>query len=165
MHTGKYDLSLQKFQEALDIRISALGPDHVDVSSTQYKMALVHEEKGHMQRALQLCNESLQKAAKVMGNDHPEVRCFLCVFACKFACVCIYVCVCKGAYFCASPRCVILHLYACAPYTRARHKFIHEHTHIHTYIQVIKRRAVKRCMYTHTYVHTYTHTGHQTSGC
>jgi hypothetical protein len=29
MHTGKYDLSLQKFQEALDIRISALGPDHV----------------------------------------------------------------------------------------------------------------------------------------
>ncbi len=77
VHSGKYDLSLQKFQEALDIRISALGPDHVDVSSTQYKMALVHEEKGHMQRALQLCNESLQKAAKVMGNDHPEVRIFM----------------------------------------------------------------------------------------
>lgn len=38
---GKYDMSLSKLQEALDIRIMALGADHIDVSSTQYKMALV----------------------------------------------------------------------------------------------------------------------------
>ncbi len=92
IHTaGKYELSLQKFQEALDIRLSALGPDHVDVSSTQYKMALVHEEKGHTQRALQLCNESLQKAAKVMGSDHPEV--------CVCMCVCVCICMCIRMHF------------------------------------------------------------------
>jgi hypothetical protein len=36
---GKYDLSLSKLQEALDVRIMALGADHMDVSSTQYKVS------------------------------------------------------------------------------------------------------------------------------
>ena len=42
---GKHDLALDKLSEALAIRSNALGPDHVDVSSTQYKMALVYEER------------------------------------------------------------------------------------------------------------------------
>ena len=57
-----------------EIRSQALGADHVDVSSTQYKMALVYEEKQDFRRALPLCEESVSKAAKAMGPDHPEVQ-------------------------------------------------------------------------------------------
>lgn len=104
----KYDESLAKFQESLDIRVVALGPDHIDVSSTQYKMSLVLEEKGDIKKALQMCAESVMKAARVMGQDHPEVslplsHCLslacprlpprVCVFVCIFVTVLARTCV------------------------------------------------------------------------
>jgi len=52
---SKYDLSLSKLQEALDVRIMALGADHMDVSSTQYKVSPQLQSKknsilGHLPR-------------------------------------------------------------------------------------------------------------------
>ena len=44
------------------------------MSSTQYKMALVYEEKQDYRRALPLCDEAVSKAALAMGAEHPEVQ-------------------------------------------------------------------------------------------
>ena len=35
---------MERFKEALAVRVRALGPEHLDAAATQYKMALVYEE-------------------------------------------------------------------------------------------------------------------------
>jgi len=37
------------------------------------QMALVYEEKGDAKTALALCAESVQRAARALGVEHPEV--------------------------------------------------------------------------------------------
>mmetsp|Transcript_67422 Transcript_67422/g.180097 ORF Transcript_67422/g.180097 Transcript_67422/m.180097 type:complete len:88 (+) Transcript_67422:262-525(+) len=61
-----------RFKEAHGLRSRALGPDHPDVGSTEYKMALVCEEMQDVASALSLCHQALTKAVKCYGQDHPE---------------------------------------------------------------------------------------------
>ena len=44
------------------------------MSSTQYKMALVYEEQQEFMQAFSHCADSVAKAERVMGSDHPEVQ-------------------------------------------------------------------------------------------
>jgi len=71
---GRYEEALEEHSKVLDIRVSALGPDHEDVADTKYNMAAVHKKRGEREVAKQLLLECEAIFAKVFGADHDKTR-------------------------------------------------------------------------------------------
>ena len=69
-NTAYNDEALKLFEQALAIRMQALGPDHVDTVDTMHNMAMVHGRTGNHDEALRLFEQALAIAIKAFGPDH-----------------------------------------------------------------------------------------------
>jgi len=67
---GKLEEALTMHQEALDIRLKALGPDHTDTADSYNNIALVLNDQGKLEEALALYQLALDIKLKALGPDH-----------------------------------------------------------------------------------------------
>jgi tetratricopeptide (TPR) repeat protein len=68
--TGKLEDSERLFNEALQKR-RAEGPDHPDVASTLYQLALLQKDEGKNVEAIGSMSEAVAIWRRVLGDDHP----------------------------------------------------------------------------------------------
>mmetsp|Transcript_19460 Transcript_19460/g.30459 ORF Transcript_19460/g.30459 Transcript_19460/m.30459 type:complete len:143 (-) Transcript_19460:265-693(-) len=70
---GKLEDAVAAHNEALAIRIKALGAEHPDVAKSLGKIAMYHREKGEHSCALELELRVVQILEKVFGPGHLDV--------------------------------------------------------------------------------------------
>eukprot|EP01043_Picozoa_sp_COSAG02_P036972 COSAG02_NODE_2746_length_8108_cov_37.665002_6_plen_91_part_00 len=67
---GNYDEALRLYDQALKIKMKALGPDHASTATTLNNMAQVHDSQGNYDEALRLYDQALKIKMKALGPDH-----------------------------------------------------------------------------------------------
>jgi len=70
---GKNQEAESSLTEALAMRRQGAGPDHPDVASTLYQLALVQKDLGKNQDAIGSMSGALDIWRRVLGGDHPYV--------------------------------------------------------------------------------------------
>ena len=60
------------FEQALQIRRKALGPEHPGIARSLHNLALLYVEMGDYARAEPLYQQALQIYQKVLGPDNPN---------------------------------------------------------------------------------------------
>ena len=70
---GDYPKALELYEQALQIQLKALGPNHASVATTYNNMAVVHNNLGDYPKALELYEQALQIQLKALGPNHAEV--------------------------------------------------------------------------------------------
>ena len=74
---GRYTEAIPLAQQALAIRVKALGPDHPDVATALNNLALLYQEQGRYAEAEPLYKRALAIDEKALGPDHPDVAALL----------------------------------------------------------------------------------------
>ena len=59
-------------QEARDIRVERLGPDHSDTLNSRNNLALAYKEAGRLDEAIPLFEATLEASRTKLGEDHPD---------------------------------------------------------------------------------------------
>jgi len=70
---GKQGDAIQMAERALAIREKALGPDHLDVAASLYRLGLFYDNRGDYARAEPLYGRALAIREKALGPDHPII--------------------------------------------------------------------------------------------
>jgi tetratricopeptide (TPR) repeat protein len=70
---GKKEEALRMHEEALALKVKALGRDHPDVGLSEGNLAVVLEDLGRNQEALAHVDRSIEVIAKGYGAEHPEL--------------------------------------------------------------------------------------------
>jgi tetratricopeptide (TPR) repeat protein len=69
---GRYQEALPLYEQALNMREHALGPEHPDTASSLNYLALLYWEMGSYDKALPLYERALNIREKVLGPEHPD---------------------------------------------------------------------------------------------
>ena len=67
---GKLTEAMDLYQEALGMRLRALGKDHADVSIAYNNVAMVHTDQGQLGKAAMMHQKALKIQLKSLGQDH-----------------------------------------------------------------------------------------------
>ena len=70
---GGYEQALAYYENALVIKIKALGEDHPNVATTYGNMGVVCRLQGTYEQALAYYEKALAIRLKALGDDHPSV--------------------------------------------------------------------------------------------
>jgi len=70
---GNYEQSLANHQRALALREKALGPDHVDLSTSLEALGTTYTALGRKEEALACSERALKLLEAAYGRDHPRV--------------------------------------------------------------------------------------------
>ena len=71
---GKYDKALDRYTEALEMRTSLFGPEHVDVAASYFHIGSVYHRQDKYEEALEMHQQALQVRIKVFnGHEHMDV--------------------------------------------------------------------------------------------
>ena len=71
---GEYGKALELYEQALAIKLKALGPAHARTADTMYNMALLHRKQGNGAQAKALFLRCAATYAKCYGEQHEETR-------------------------------------------------------------------------------------------
>lgn len=70
---GNYAVALKLHSQALKIRQTVLGKNHIDVATTLGNIANCYHSDGKYDEALKLHNEALKIRKNALGGEHPDV--------------------------------------------------------------------------------------------
>jgi tetratricopeptide (TPR) repeat protein len=70
---GRYDEAIPLATEVLQIRETALGPDHPDVATSLNNLAALYRAQGNYGAAEPLFQRALRILETALGPDHPDV--------------------------------------------------------------------------------------------
>ena len=70
---GKFDQAKEYGHRALEIRVQALGPTHVDVGASYNNLGLVYEKMGELEQAKDYHQQALEIRIKALGPTHVHV--------------------------------------------------------------------------------------------
>ncbi|CAF4155923.1 unnamed protein product [Didymodactylos carnosus] len=70
---GEYSQALTCYQQALEIRLKALGPNHPTVATTYNNIGAVYNDQGEYSQALTYYQKALEIQLNTLGSDHPTV--------------------------------------------------------------------------------------------
>jgi tetratricopeptide (TPR) repeat protein len=70
---GKHDDAMEKFKEALEIRMKVFGKEHADVAMCYGNMGNVLQKQGKYDDAMEKYEAALQIMKKVFGEEHADV--------------------------------------------------------------------------------------------
>jgi tetratricopeptide (TPR) repeat protein len=69
---GKYDESIETFQEVFNIQERVLGAEHPDTLATRYRIAFVLYNQDKFDEALVTFQEVFNIQERVLGAEHPD---------------------------------------------------------------------------------------------
>ena len=62
------------YKKSLDIKTRIHGGDnHLDVAKTRENMAIIYQNQGHYDQALEIYKSVLETKIRVCGHEHPDV--------------------------------------------------------------------------------------------
>ncbi len=70
---GQLEAAMVRYEQAVAIKIKALGPDHPSVGGTYMGMANVLQSQGQLEAAMARYEQALAIQIKALGPDHPDV--------------------------------------------------------------------------------------------
>ena len=70
---GKHAEALAMWENVLRARVAKLGSDHVEPAKTKINIANALQQQGHLQPALEKCQEALPVLEATLGHEHPIV--------------------------------------------------------------------------------------------
>ena len=70
---GKYNISKDYNQRALEIRINVLGPNHIDVATSYNDLGVVYEAMGQLEQAKDYIQRAIETYINVLGPNHIDV--------------------------------------------------------------------------------------------
>jgi tetratricopeptide (TPR) repeat protein len=73
LQQGAQEKALENCAQALSIRRTKLGPEHVDVAVCLHHAGKIYQALDRQDDTLQSYSEALSIRRKKLGNDHPDV--------------------------------------------------------------------------------------------
>ncbi|CAF0792530.1 unnamed protein product [Rotaria sp. Silwood1] len=73
MEKRNYDLSIEWYQKALDIKTSILRPEDPEIASAHSTIADIYVKKNAFNEAFQSYTQALKIWSRALGKDHPKV--------------------------------------------------------------------------------------------
>jgi tetratricopeptide (TPR) repeat protein len=73
LELGRYEDALDLLDDALELSLEQLDPEHVDVARNYYLLARVHFERGELERSLALCADALQIQERALRPPHSSL--------------------------------------------------------------------------------------------
>lgn len=73
LYTGRYKDAEWYFQEAISVRVAALGTNHVDGSTSMLKLGMIQMANGNLDMAYVTLTQVLHARRKELGHHQPEV--------------------------------------------------------------------------------------------
>jgi serine/threonine protein kinase/tetratricopeptide (TPR) repeat protein len=69
---GNYAAARPHLERALDLRATALGPEHLDTLTSMHNLGVLYEHAGDLDRAEPLYRRELELERRVRGDEHPD---------------------------------------------------------------------------------------------
>jgi tetratricopeptide (TPR) repeat protein len=73
LFAGRYKDAECYFQDAISVRVAALGKDHPDVSTSMLKLGMIQMANDNLDTAYATCTQVLYTRRKVIGYQQPEI--------------------------------------------------------------------------------------------
>jgi tetratricopeptide (TPR) repeat protein len=72
MNLGNHEKAITAWQEAHEIRLEELGPDHPDVLTSTLSLGTIHDVMGNYQSALDYFRLAAEMRMRILGPNHPD---------------------------------------------------------------------------------------------